>query len=346
MINSEKQVQTSIMACDRKTVWQPFFIGHLRIKKPLVLAPMAEYSHVAFRQLVALYGGCGLFYSEMINVRRVYHERHWANPLYAFQMTQHPFFYQLLGHDAQEIVQAIELLSERTDNQGAGPDGFDINMGCSAPLVRKHGSGVSLMKDIKYTQNLIRVCRRATPLPLTAKIRLGWELDDDHFFSFCCMLQDEGIDAIIIHPRLAKEKFRGYARWRYIALIKEKLTVPIIGNGDILSVNDINARFMQTQCDAIMIGRGAIQQPWIFNMYENAETIEVDPYLVLLLLINFLQHWFKPHVAVIRLKQFMKYYAKNFKFGHQLYCCICRCQQMSQIQDIIRSEKERHEKGL
>ncbi|MBN2385299.1 tRNA-dihydrouridine synthase family protein [bacterium] len=313
----------------------PMTIKGLIINPPLVLAPMAEYTHFAFRQLLASFGGCGLYLSEMISAQKTVSERGWHKPLFRWTSDQTPFFFQIMGHRAEIMAEAIKMLSDLVDETGRGPAGFDLNMGCGAHWLIREGSGVALMKDISATRLLVRQCRAATSLPLTAKIRLGWEKDPDYLVRFGRMLEDEGVDAVTLHPRLAKEHFTGRARWQYIALLKEHLKIPVIGNGDVRDRDDIQTLFEQTQCDGVMLGRAAIRKPWLFSNFLNDHDRQPDPDAIMKSMFALLLNTFPEQIALVRFKQFLKFFADNFRFGHQLYWKVYNSRTIIEIIAII-----------
>jgi len=297
----------------------PFSIKGLRIDPPLLLAPMAGITHLAFRQIVARYGGCGLYVSEMLSAKAVLHE----NPRHSFFLkrtaVERPFFYQLAGNDPDLIARAIRHLEQQNDADSLPVDGFDINMGCAAPPVRKSGCGVGLMKDPNLAARIVRACRRATDRPLTAKLRIGWEEALHETSRFALILQAEGIDAVTLHPRLAKEKFRRRARWEYVRMLRETVDIPVIGNGDIRSEQDAYMRLEETGCAGIMIGRLAAAQPWIFATTSGrCRAWAVDLRELYREFARLLRADCPAEKLIGRLREFTPYFAQNFRFGHRL----------------------------
>lgn len=293
-------------------------IGTVTIDPPLVLAPMAGLTHVALRQIVASFGGCGLYVSEMLSTRSILHHDI-TQDIYVPHLTnERPFFYQIFGSDPREMALAVKVLENIGDEQGRGPDGIDINMGCGAPAIRKKGAGAGLMQNVELAKRIVSACRAATRLPLTAKIRLGWEENSSDLVMFAVNLQEEGIDAITLHPRLAKEKFKKSARWEYVRILKEELSIPVIGNGDIRTPEDVKRRLSETNCDGVMIGRAAVTRPWIFRDCVNGEKAEVDLEEIFIQFVALLIAHFPPECRFVRLKNFVNYFAQNFSYGHIL----------------------------
>ena len=205
-------------------------IRNLEINPPLFLAPMAGLTHSALRQLISGFGGIGLLSTEMLGAKKLPTENARVSPYLIRTASEKPLSYQLLVAGAGELAPAIEALHKLK------ADAVDLNMGCPAPAVGKIGAGIRLMERPEEVRSIVAEARKRTSLPLTAKIRIGIELDDEKLKAFCTMLEDEGIDLISIHARLKKESFARKPRWESIAKVKEWLTIPVVANGGIFSV--------------------------------------------------------------------------------------------------------------
>ena len=231
---------------------------------------------------------------------------------------ERPLSYQLLVSRAEEVVPAIDKLHELQ------ADAIDLNMGCPAWLVGKSGAGFTLMEKPENARHIVMEARKATNLPLTAKIRLGVELDEQALKDFCSMLEDEGIDMLSVHARLKKESFARRPRWEWIARIKEWLRIPVIANGGIFSVQDARDCLRVCGADGLMIGRGAVVKPWLFaeiarDIYScNVAEPEVILPVVYSNFIDLISELLRPERRLGRLKEFTHYFARNYKFGHQL----------------------------
>jgi len=297
----------------------PLHIKDLRVDPPLILAPMSGLSHTVLRQLVADYGGCGLFYSEMLSARALPLESPATSPWLLCTARERPIIYQILVANVDKLPAAIEKI------ESCGADGLDLNMGCTTALIIKRGGGIALMKDKKRAEAIVSTSRRATNLPLTAKIRLGWTLNWDHLREFCLMLQDRGVDAISVHPRLKQDRLKRPARWEYIRRIKELLDIPVIGNGDVDSPGAAVQMFKQTGCDAVMIGRAAVCQPWLFRQVADSLSAlphgqsTPNPPHAYNRFLSLLDSSMVPEYALPLLKRFTYYFARNYAFGHTLW---------------------------
>lgn len=279
---------------------------------------MAGLTHSALRQLIIGFGGVGLLSTEMLSARSLPSESPRVSPYLIRTALEKPLSYQLLISNSEDIPQAIDALHKLK------ADAIDLNMGCPAPTVGRMGAGIRLMEKPEEVRLMVGEARKCTKLPLTAKIRLGIELDEQKLKGFCTMLEDEGIDLLSVHARTKSESFARRPRWEWIAKVKEWLKIPVIANGGIFSVHDAKDCLRISGADGLMIGRGAVTKPWLFA--EIAREVYgcniAGPELSLPLLygnfIDLLSELFRPEHRLGRLKQFTPYFAQNYKFGHNL----------------------------
>lgn len=287
----------------------------VRCNPPLALAPMVGLSHSALRLLILELGGVGLFFSEMLSVTRLPIENETVSPFLCRTPAEYPFFYQIFASPDQEILPAVDRL------QALNAQGIDLNLGCPAPVLRKQGAGSFMpLEGVKKT---VADLRAATNLPISAKIRLGRELDEQKLISFCKMLVDEGIDLLTVHGRLQGEKFCRKARWDWIGKVKSVIPIPVIANGGIFSVDDARKCLNQSGADGLMLGRGAVCKPWLFadiakSLYNHNILAEVPLDKIYFRFAELLEERFQPERRIGRLKQFTHYFAGNFTFGHHL----------------------------
>jgi nifR3 family TIM-barrel protein len=291
------------------------FATVLRIRPPLALAPMVGLSHSALRILILELGGIGLFFSEMLSVTRLPIENEQLSPFLCRTPAESPFFYQIFAGPDQDIVPAVERL------QLLNAQGIDLNLGCPAPALRKQGAGSFMSFDA--VRKTVATLRAATHLPISAKIRLGSKLDEQSLVSFCNMLEQEGIDLLTVHGRLQGEKFCRRPRWDWIGKVKKAVQIPVLANGGIFSVADAKRCLELSGADGLMLGRGAVNKPWLFadiakEIYNFDTQLEVNLKDVYFRFIELLQERFLPERRLGRLKQFTHYYSSNFTFGHHL----------------------------
>jgi nifR3 family TIM-barrel protein len=312
-------------------------VRDLKIDPPLLLAPMAGLTHTALRQVLSGFGGVGLFSTEMLSAKRLPSENPAISPYLIRTASEQPLSYQLLTSTAGEIAPAVDALHELM------ADAIDLNMGCPAPAVGKFGGGISLMEQPDEVRRIVGAARKRTRLPLSAKIRLGADLDDRKLKGFCLMLQDEGIDMLSVHARLKHESFARKPRWEHVAKVKDWLRIPVIANGGIFSVQDAETCLSVSGADGLMLGRGAVIKPWLFSEIARGLcgcTIAGPAVSLPAVYGNFLdrvsQH-FLPERRLGRVKEFTHYFARNYAFGHHL---------ASRVQSSSSLEEARERAGL
>lgn len=239
-------------------------IGSQSLSFPYIMAPMAGYTDLPFRLLVRRLG-CELACTEMVSAEGLVRQVPLTWGILKTVSEDHPISVQLFGSKPEAMGQAARLVEE------AGADIIDINMGCSVRKVAKSGSGAALMKDLKKAEEVIKAVRKATPLPMTIKIRSGWKEGERTYRTLAEIAQDSGVDALVIHPRYAVQGFSGQADWSVVTELKERIQIPVIGSGDIQTPEQALAFKKQTGCDGIMIGRQALRTPWIFKQIREME---------------------------------------------------------------------------
>lgn len=233
-------------------------IGRLTLQNPFILAPLAGYTDLPFRVLCREQGA-GLCFSEMISSHGLIHGQNKTLEMLATVPEERPVAFQLFGNEPEIMGKAAAVLSK------SPIDLIDINMGCPVKKVVRKGSGAALMKDIHNAENIIRAVVRNTPLPVTVKFRSGWTSDTIIADTFAQMAQDAGASAVIIHGRTWSQVFGGQADWSVIGRVKQAVSIPVIGNGDILHYQDGLRMMAETGCDGVMIGRSALGNPWVFQ---------------------------------------------------------------------------------
>lgn len=293
-------------------------IRNVTVSPPLVLAPMAGLTHTALRRILLELGGVGLLSTEMLSAVRLPHENPAISPFLKRHTTERPLSHQVILCRTEDVPPAFEALHR------LGADAIDLNLGCPAPNVRRIGAGSKLMEQPDSVRQVIAEARKRTDLPLTAKIRLGEELDEVKLRDFCLMLEGEGIDLLSVHARLRDEPFGRKPRWEWVGKVKSWLAVPVVANGGIFSVEDAGKCLAASGADGLMIGRGAAIRPWLFNEIAR-EVYGVDlrppsfsPNGLYLRFIELLEESFAPERRLGRLKEFTHYFCKNFPFGHHL----------------------------
>jgi nifR3 family TIM-barrel protein len=233
-------------------------IGNLTLDNNVILAPLAGITNLPFR-LLAKASGCGLVCSEMISANGLVYQCGKTEQLLNSAAEERPLSVQIFGSDPGIVAEAAAIVESK------GADIVDINFGCSVRKVIKTGSGAALMRSPDLAKALLTAVRNAIRIPLTIKIRSGWDASGREALKIAGIAQDCGVDAVAVHPRTAGQHFRGRADWSIIAAVKKNVGIPVIGNGDIVSARDALKMLEETGCDAVMIGRRAIGNPTIFS---------------------------------------------------------------------------------
>jgi tRNA-dihydrouridine synthase len=279
-----------------------------------LLAPIAEFSHRALRELIETCGGCDEYFTEMISAPGLLA----GGPFEAWYIDADPkplkTVYQLLGADSEKLAKAAALLDKKECA------GIGINMGCSAPAITRTGAGVRWMESIDKAGTMIAGVRQAVKRRLSVKLRIGLKDDFEYLVKFCRRLEAEGVELITLHPRTAKEKFKRSCRWDYIPTLKKELKIPVVGNGDISSAEEMIRR--SKDCDAVMIGRLAVRKPWIFAQARALEAgiPATSPNIeeTGLKFLEFLTKYQPPEFHLSRARRFFSYFCDNLKWGNYL----------------------------
>jgi tRNA-dihydrouridine synthase len=301
---------------------------------------MAELSHRPLRELIEGFGGCDEYFTEMISSGALLG----GGQFEAFYLDTAPspqkVVFQLLGSDADQIARAAAFLDD------IPCAGIDLNMGCSAPAITRMGAGVRWMTNIDRAGELVRRVRARTRRRLSVKLRIGMEDNFDSLLEFCRRLACEGVDRVTLHPRTAREKFRRSSRWDYVARLREGLSIPVVGNGDISCAGELAARSGEGICDAVMSGRAAARMPWIFaeaRAIEGAAApIVVNIEETGLRFLELLARHQPPEFHLSRARRFFGYFSCNLKWAHYLNTALNREQTLTGIARVWRTYFAEH----
>lgn len=241
---------------------KPFTIGKVTMDSPFVLAPLAGVSDSPFRRL-AREQGASAVYTEMVSSDGLVRGSQATMEYCAFDPSERPIGIQLFGSDPATMADAARVLSDLPPEQR--PDMIDINMGCPVRKVVNRCAGAALLQDVPRIAQIVEAMSAATSLPVTAKIRLGWDGNSRNVVEVCRVLEAAGAQAVAIHARTRAEKFEGHAHWDMIGEAKAAIRIPVIGNGDVRTPDDAVRMLRLTGCDGVMLGRAAFGDPWVFK---------------------------------------------------------------------------------
>ncbi len=315
-----------------------FKIGNVEIKNKVVLAPMAGICNNAFRRIIKEMG-CGLIYAEMVSDKAIMYENEKTFDMLYMTDFERPIAQQIFGSDKESFVIAAKRIYETMH-----PDIIDINMGCPVPKVAlRSQAGSALLKSPLKVKEIIEAVVKSVPIPVTVKIRSGWDSNSINAVEIAKIVEQAGASAIAVHPRTRSQQYSGSADWNIIKQVKESVKIPVIGNGDIKSCYDAKRMLEETGCDAIMIGRGALGNPWLIK--ECVSYLEdgiLPAYISDLEKIDMIKKHFdyllkiKPeHIAIKEIRSHVAWYLKGIRNSVGVKTKIFKCTTKEQIIDVL-----------
>jgi len=280
----------------------PFQIGRVTIPGRVLLAPMDGFTDSPFRLICREYGSAAS-YSEFINGIDVrYGHPHLEISLF-FLPGERPFCYQVFDDNPERLLFAAQKLLLRE------PDFIDVNMGCSARNVSNRGAGAGLLRDLNKIETIANLLVQNLPVPVTAKIRLGWDDSSKNYLVVARILEDCGVSAISLHARTRKQEYTGAADWDAIADLKSSVkSIPVIGNGDVQNLDDARRMISHTGCDAVMIGRAALGNPWIFRGEDRRLVDDTELFTVISRHIQAMSELYSPRIGILMFRKHLARY--------------------------------------
>lgn len=310
---------------------RPLRIADKILSKRLVFAPMTFLGHVAFRELLSEFGGCGLLFTEMCSAKTIPTENRWVSRHFRWRNEELPqLVCQIVGCDPERMAAAARRI------EAEGFFGVDLNFGCSAATICRQHCGAAVLRTPGLAGRIVAEVRRAVRLPLTVKFRTGWEDDPAAAVRLGRQIEAAGADAVTFHPRVAPDRRARAPKWEYIGQLKQALRIPVFGNGNVFDADGCLRMFRQTGCDGVALGRIAIARPWAFA--EWSDGIKPGPELfekTARRLLTLTAGHFEEKEAVRRFRKFIFYFAANYRFGHTLYRQVQSCLNVSAVQEAL-----------
>ena len=309
-------------------------IGTLTLRNNLILAPMAGITNLPVR-LLARQHGASLCFTEMVSTEGLVRNGKKTLELLQSSRDDRPLGVQVFGHDPQQVAEGVRAVEEYGDL-------IDINMGCPVKKVVNSGAGSALLRKPEKVKDMVRAARRATKLPLTIKIRTGWDVSEHTFLEIARIAEDEGCDAITLHPRNRMEMFDGKADWDRISELKDSTGLPVIGSGDLFSACDIKDMFERTGCDGAMVARGVLGNPWIFSeasaLLEGREHETPSPRERLATALRHMEMLISllgENAALRELRKHLAWYTKGLPGAAQVRDAINRTEKREDLEEIL-----------
>jgi tRNA-dihydrouridine synthase B len=306
-------------------------IGGKVVENRLFLAPMAGLGHVALRELISEFGGAGLLFTGMCNAKAVPHENPEVSHVFKFRKQElNTLVCQIFGSDPLAMANAAKRIEQE------GFFGVDLNFGCSVAAICKKGYGAALLKTPDAAAKIVEKVKQNVSIPVFAKFRIGWKDDKSIVEQIAKKFESAGADLLVFHPRIAPDRRTRPPKWEYIKIVKKAVNLPVFGNGNILSLKDMEKMVKETSCDGVSIGRLAIAKPWIFSKWTNQlkEYDNIYHHTAIRMTDLLLKHYGE-FMGVKFFKKWAPYFSANFKFSHAINKKLIYNNSMDEIRQCI-----------
>ncbi len=304
--------------------------GH-KLSSRVVLAPMAGLGHIALRRLISEFGGFGLLFTGMCSARAVPQENPNTSLVFKWRKEELPYLVcQIFGAEPTIMARAAERIEQE------GFFGVDLNFGCSVSAICKKGCGAALLKTPDQAVAIVKRVRQTVNLPLFVKFRTGWKNDGRFAVDMARRFEDAGADALTFHPRVAPDRRNRPPRWELIGDVRQAVSIPVFGNGNIFTAQDGLRMIEQTQCQGLSVGRMAVARPWLFASWRDGFIPPEDIYYsTAMRFTRILERYYDDSYSVKLFKKFLPYFCANFKFGHSILKKLARGRTIEEIRQIL-----------
>lgn len=313
-------------------------IGNVEIKNRIVMAPMAGFSNTSFRKIIKEMGA-GLIYAEMVSDKAICYESEKTLAMLKMEESERPIAQQIFGSDIDSFVEAAKRVEEIMH-----PDIIDINMGCPVPKVAlKNQAGSALLKNPEKIKEIVSAVVDNVSVPVTVKIRSGWDEASINAVEVAKTIESAGASAITIHARTRSQGYSGLSNWNIIKQVKESVSIPVIGNGDVTNCELAKKMLEETGCDAVMIGRGILGNPWLIrecvSYVEDGVLLEAPTNLEKVSMMkrhfNLLKQDKNEHVALLEIRTNLLYYLKGMPKNKEMKQMVCSCKTSEELLKIL-----------
>ncbi|MCF6154317.1 MAG: tRNA dihydrouridine synthase DusB [Candidatus Brocadia sp.] len=316
-----------------------FSVGNIPIYGDLILSPMAGFSDIPFR-LICREFGMAMSYTEVISMEGILWKNKKTFKLLDFRPGERPVIFQILGNDEDRIAEACQTI------ETLGPDIIDVNMGCSVSDIAGKGAGAGLLKNPAKIGRIFHKLSKTLRVPVTGKIRLGWDDKSHNYLEVVRILEDNGASLIAVHGRTRSQFFNGRANWDAIAEIRQTVKIPVIGNGDVKCVADIERMKKNTGCDGVMIGRAAIGHPWIFQRKDRDQIAHFDKIEIIRRHLSHMLEYYGSDTGIILFRKHAIKYIMGMPNATELRPRLVTCNSSEEIIDLIASHFDRIQKHV
>ncbi|MCG6166241.1 tRNA dihydrouridine synthase DusB [Leptospira sp. FAT2] len=310
-------------------------VGNVSIPGRISLSPMAGISDSPTRKICREFGAA-FSYTEFVNTDEIVHRAPKALKMFRFDPEERPVTFQIFGNRLEIIAEAAEIIQELR------PDIIDLNMGCSTRKVSLRGAGAGLLRRPVLAGKIIEAMKKRVSVPVTAKIRIGWDSENRNYVEVAKILQESGADALTVHGRTKEMAYTGLADWNAIAEVKTNVKIPVFGNGDIKSFEEANFKIKEYGVDGVLIGRNAIGNPWIFSEIKKEDLSWNEISAVILKHLGWMVEDFGEEFGLVLFRKHLVKYLSGLEFNPSWKSELLELKEWNRFEDVLLSDKRRN----